>query len=146
MEKPKKSLKDLISEPVKTANTVKTSKPSFGGLTNYGNSCYYNVVIQSLYNVPVFRDFILSLEDAAYDKAEQCHTILQICETFDLYKEQGNRQASVILLKLSKKFDPKGKQNDAQEFLSFLFDKINKEAQSLGKVDDDDDEWQDVLL
>lgn len=163
MEK-KSKLNNLFDKPKKTAPT----KPKFeslankqimidsgknkvvytnqinqvvNGLRNSGNSCYSNVIIQSLVNC---NEFVLDLEKVVNQIQYFDQKIIdsEYPATYNLYGALYNylsKNSSLTvnhLNTLKALFDPFGQQNDAHEFLVYLLNKSHDELINLSKLND----------
>ncbi|XP_034241758.1 ubiquitin carboxyl-terminal hydrolase 36-like [Thrips palmi] len=102
-------------------------KPAESGLVNVGNTCYVNATLQALVHLPGFVEFLQN------DKSHRsrCYSLLD-CVECALYRTYLNMSLHPIfkplglvnLLPRIHKTFRKGKQADAQEFLTFLLSSV----------------------
>jgi ubiquitin carboxyl-terminal hydrolase 36/42 len=125
----------------------------YKGLTNYGNICYSNVVMQCLNALKEFytllKNIFSTIEEL--DSIEEDYPILfNMVKLMSLYEIKNTTLASQHIKIIINIFDSSGEQNDAHEFLVFLFDRLNEELLKLGKVykyedkGKDETEWEEV--
>lgn len=89
-------------------------------------SCYVNTVLQGLYHCRSFRDYIEKHTDD-HKVQNMTFCLKEIFEKMDSSKEIGFDAKSILLeLQCFDKID-KNKQEDAQEFLSIIFNEIKNE-------------------
>lgn len=105
----------------------------FSGLTNFGNSCFSNVVIQSILSSIDFLERLSSvfleietLEQKIIDS--EFPAIYNLFQSMSFYLEKNSYGAAKHLQILSLLFDPFGKQNDAHEFLVYVLNKAHEEC------------------
>ncbi|KAJ3426337.1 hypothetical protein M0813_09137 [Anaeramoeba flamelloides] len=101
------------------------------GLNNYGNTCYANSILQSLYHCIPFREFVLSQHNKELSKIEQMNLLNCLSELFHNIRynskqigKVGPRKFIGKLRKVNLLFAGKTQQ-DAQEFLNFLLNEIS---------------------
>ena len=106
------------------------------GLVNFGNTCYMNSAIQCLASVDSLRDYFLSknfVEDLNKNSVE-CNLVIQWYKLLQgkytsnsvISPESFRKEIRIVSLKegLNLNFVGNG-QNDVQEFLLFLIDKMH---------------------
>jgi ubiquitin carboxyl-terminal hydrolase 10 len=141
--------------PTPLQNTAPAILITPRGLTNTGNTCFMNVILQSLLFCPPFYSFFTSsacslstspLIAAVYrflDEFETSSTILidpRICISRLLITVESSdafvpKDIYDILRKLVRTPNTqKGRQEDAAEFLGFLLDGLHEELASLGNT------------
>ncbi|XP_034239126.1 ubiquitin carboxyl-terminal hydrolase 17-like protein B [Thrips palmi] len=104
--------------------------PVYGGLVNLNNSCFLNASVQALMHLPGFVKFLA--EDIAHRKG--CFTLLN-CVVCALNRTHLNMSLHAAfrpigLLNLLPKLSPllkRGRQEDADEFIVALLDKVTEE-------------------
>lgn len=103
------------------------------GLHNFGNSCYMNSVLQVLFNISEFNSFITSINN---DNCKVISSLAYLNSIYTTKKESYVKPLDIYNLlprifnrKTSEleRNDPRKNQEDAQEFLVFLFDIIIEE-------------------
>lgn len=149
-EEPKRGLKQLIekmdkekkdkrtqqakitqkTKPNYNSNSYQPTTLSFKGLTNFGNSCYSNVIIQCLASIKEFYTLLSSIYSQVENNSDltsEFPFLSSIVEIVNLYQMKNPALSSDILKQLVSRFDSSGEQNDAHEFLVHLIDKLNEE-------------------
>ena len=146
----------------------------FKGLKNFGNSCYSNVIIQILTSIPDFINVLYkryTLVENENDLFVDYPILSRVIEIISNYKSKNTSLATNYLKDIVYKFDMSGSQNDAHEFLVFLLDRLNiellnienkfqinnntsdtnehninieKEEPKENKIEDEEDEWEEV--
>lgn len=117
--------------------------PGLTGMKNLGNSCYINSVVQALFSLPAYRDFFSgkSFDETVINPAEDLYSqLLKLYDGLvsgrysrpsglkgDLYQEGIKPSAFKNLIGEGHSEFRTNKQQDANEFLLYLFDKIDKE-------------------
>ena len=139
-------------------NKYGSSSNDFKGLNNLGNICYSNVVMQCLISLKEFMTMLNSInkkiehEDDIDKLFPIFHNVLNI---MNYYNMKNTSLASSHINAIVNIFDYTGEQNDAHEFMVFLFDKLNDEILSMSskypfiKQDEDstkndETEWEEV--
>lgn len=94
---------------------------SRNGIRNLGNTCYFNSIIQSLYNSKEFREAVLSIDESL----EKCTALFELRNLFIQISgtDTANARAFMEVCGLST-----GTQEDAQELLLKVFEKIEEMA------------------
>jgi hypothetical protein len=148
----KKNVSDLGSETVKICML-----PGLGGcgLTNLGNTCYINSAIQCLSYVPLLRSYLLSVQYKStgdLNKENPLGTggkLLEECA--DLLRtlwsaksgEKSPTKFRAVLGKINAQFSG-ADQQDAQEFLNYMFDVLHEDSNRVRKkpyVESIQDDW-----
>lgn len=117
--------------------------PGLTGMKNLGNSCYINSVIQALFNLPAYREFFQTrafddtVENPAMDLNSQLIKLYDGLNSGryskpsglkgDLYQEGIRPDSFKNLIGENHPEFRTNKQQDANEFLLYLFDKLDKE-------------------
>lgn len=117
--------------------------PGLTGMKNLGNSCYMNSVLQALFSVPAYRDFFAdrTFDEGIANPAEDLPSqLLKLHDGLisgrysrpsglkgDLYQEGIKPNAFKNLIGEGHEEFRTNKQQDANEFLLYLLDKIDKE-------------------
>uniref|UniRef100_A0A8B9TJG2 Ubiquitin carboxyl-terminal hydrolase n=1 Tax=Anas platyrhynchos TaxID=8839 RepID=A0A8B9TJG2_ANAPL len=130
-------LKKISDSPIKRRPTV---TPGVTGLRNLGNTCYMNSILQVLSHLLIFRECFLKLDlnqtqellaTAASGKTRSSSkhpsvtaSTLQVSEN----QEKGKGSSSVRLIPAFRGYA----QQDAQEFLCELLDKVQQELETTG--------------
>jgi ubiquitin carboxyl-terminal hydrolase 4/11/15 len=114
------------------------------GLTNLGNTCYLNSLIQTLSNIPLFRDYIINenllIQDFHFtDDLNKNFKLVNNSVLFQLYKIifiQWNKNINIVPIKFKKCLEMKsdmfnGSEQDVQEIFCFLIENIHLETCSV---------------
>jgi len=111
----------------KTSNTAKTTKATYCGITNLGNSCYINASLQALANIPEFNKVIQDIP------SEKRNPLINAYSAFyDAYK--NNKVPSKVINDLVKALNknlPKSEhfsvknQEDMYQFMLKFFEVLN---------------------
>lgn len=117
--------------------------PGLTGMKNLGNTCYINSIIQALFNLTTYKDFFASrsFDGSILNPAEDLES--QLIKLYDgltsgryskpsglkgdLYQEGIRPDAFKALIGGDHPEFRTNKQQDANEFLLYLFDKLDKE-------------------
>ncbi len=155
-------------------SNISNESSDFKGLKNFGNSCYSNVIIQILTSIPDFINVLYkryTLVENENDLFVDYPILSRVIEIISNYKSKNTSLATNYLKDIVYKFDMSGSQNDAHEFLVFLLDRLNiellnienkfqinnntsdtnehninieKEEPKENKIEDEEDEWEEV--
>ncbi|CAD5124208.1 DgyrCDS12507 [Dimorphilus gyrociliatus] len=144
----KPSTSSVLSAPISHA-TVKEinncgsvnfdNSEEITGLRNIGNSCYMNVILQSLFNVECFRnEFLANYDQFLKDKdVKQGCLLLSVCHLFSVMKLRRveRRHLESVKEAFVKKAETFAgtQQHDAQEFLTFFLDILREELLAINK-------------
>lgn len=114
-----------------------TNSSQYKGLTNFGNICYSNVVLQCLIGLKEFHQMLnfvfKKIED--FDNIDSDYPMLfNLVKIMNYYQVKNTSLASNHIKLIVNMFDFSGEQNDAHEFLVFIFDKLNEEILKLSKI------------
>ncbi|AET39093.1 ubiquitin-specific protease UBP7 Ecym_4009 [Eremothecium cymbalariae DBVPG len=116
---------------------------SITGLRNMSNTCYINSMLQCLFSTSAFRNLFLSNKYAHYLKSPEMDTMSR--SFYMLFRKMYmNGGCSVVpsgFLKMCNTLKPDLRipygQQDTQEFLLFLLDKLHDELSSIESVSND---------
>eukprot|EP00039_Didymoeca_costata_P006678 m.92343 g.92343 ORF g.92343 m.92343 type:complete len:483 (+) comp13347_c0_seq2:281-1729(+) len=98
------------------------------GLENFGNTCYFNSVIQVLYHCDLFRKAVL---DEQQDKNNQESLLTALCGLFELISTNKRKTSSLRPKKFYERLRKDNElfncsmQQDAQEFLNYLLNTLS---------------------
>ena len=134
------------------------SEKQFSGLKNYGNTCFCNVVMQSIVTnkqffkkLSLYYDKLINKEQKVIDSTFSA--LYNFYQSVYFYLNKNSSLSSSHLQTLSVLFDPYQKQNDTHEFLLFLLNKLHEEClllqeefKDLLKLEEETDEenWEEV--
>jgi ubiquitin C-terminal hydrolase len=121
-----------ISGPIGLSKKNSNESMQYKGLTNFGNICYSNVVIQCLIALKEFVQMLNTIFDKlqdvdGLDMNKNFPVLSHIVKIQNYYDVKNTSLASGQIKLLVNMFDSSGEQNDAHEFLVFIFDKLNDE-------------------
>lgn len=110
----------------KTESTNRKIINDFNGLENFGNTCYCNSVLISLFFCEIFRKNVLE-----YNQENLLNLLIELKELFKLLsdKSQSNtKQLKSFIIKLRKEnvLFSNNHQQDAHEFLNYLLNHISE--------------------
>lgn len=114
-------------------NLNKYSKQAYNGLKNYGNTCYSNVVMQSIIT---YKEFYYQLEiivNKLTDKLDQkiidsiFPALYNLYMSMNFYINKNSALSTKYLQTLAILFDPFQNQNDSHEYLIFILNKCHDE-------------------
>ena len=172
--KPKKKNDSNNNKTKPKFSNISNESFDFKGLKNFGNSCYSNVIIQILTSIPDFINVLYkryTLVENENDLFVDYPILSRVIEIISNYKSKNTSLATNYLKDIVYKFDMSGSQNDAHEFLVFLLDRLNiellnienkfqinnstsdtnehninieKEEPKENKIEDEEDEWEEV--
>ena len=172
--KPKKKNDSNNNKTKPKFSNIPNESSDFKGLKNFGNSCYSNVIIQILTSIPDFINVLYkryTLVENENDLFVDYPILSRVIEIISNYKSKNTSLATNYLKDIVYKFDMSGSQNDAHEFLVFLLDRLNiellnienkfqinnntsdtnehninieKEEPKENKIEDEEDEWEEV--
>ena len=172
--KPKKKNDSHNNKTKPKFSNISNESSDFKGLKNFGNSCYSNVIIQILTSIPDFINVLYkryTLVENENDLFVDYPILSRVIEIISNYKSKNTSLATNYLKDIVYKFDMSGSQNDAHEFLVFLLDRLNiellnienkfqinnntsdtnehninieKEEPKENKIEDEEDEWEEV--
>ena len=172
--KPKKKNDSNNNKTKPKFSNISNESSDFKGLKNFGNSCYSNVIIQILTSIPDFINVLYkryTLVENENDLFVDYPILSRVIEIISNYKSKNTSLATNYLKDIVYKFDMSGSQNDAHEFLVFLLDRLNiellnienkfqinnntrdtnehninieKEEPKENKIEDEEDEWEEV--
>ena len=172
--KPKKKNDSNNNKTKPKFSNISNESSDFKGLKNFGNSCYSNVIIQILTSIPDFINVLYkrcALVENENDLFVDYPILSRVIEIISNYKSKNTSLATNYLKDIVYKFDMSGSQNDAHEFLVFLLDRLNiellnienkfqinnntsdtnehninieKEEPKENKIEDEEDEWEEV--
>ena len=172
--KPKKKNDSNNNKTKPKFSNISNESSNFKGLKNFGNSCYSNVIIQILTSIPDFINVLYkryTLVENENDLFVDYPILSRVIEIISNYKSKNTSLATNYLKDIVYKFDMSGSQNDAHEFLVFLLDRLNiellnienkfqinnntsdtnehninieKEEPKENKIEDEEDEWEEV--
>ena len=172
--KPKKKNDSNNNKTKPKFSNISNESSDFKGLKNFGNSCYSNVIIQILTSIPDFINVLYkryTLVENENDLFVDYPILSRVIEIISNYKSKNTSLATNYLKDIVYKFDMSGSQNDAHEFLVFLLDRLNiellnienkfqinnntsdtnehninieKEEPKENKIEDKEDEWEEV--
>jgi len=172
--KPKKKNDSNNNKTKPKFSNISNESSDFKGLKNFGNSCYSNVIIQILTSIPDFINVLYkryTLVENENDLFVDYPILSRVIEIISNYKSKNTSLATNYLKDIVYKFDMSGSQNDAHEFLVFLLDRLNiellnienkfqinnntsdtnehninieKEEPKKNKIEDEEDEWEEV--
>ena len=172
--KPKKKNDSNNNKTKPKFSNISNESSDFKGLKNFGNSCYSNVIIQILTSIPDFINVLYkryTLVENENDLFVDYPILSRVIEIISNYKSKNTSLATNYLKDIVYKFDMSGSQNDAHEFLVFLLDRLNiellnienkfqinnntsdtnehninieKEEPKENKIQDEEDEWEEV--
>jgi ubiquitin C-terminal hydrolase len=111
------------------------------GLSNLGNTCYLNSLIQTFSNIPLFRDYIMNennlMQDFHFtDDLNANIKMVNDSVLFQLYKIiyiQHTKNANIVPIKFKKCLEKKsnlfnGSEQDVQEIFSLLIEIMHSET------------------
>ena len=172
--KPKKKNDSNNNKTKPKFSNISNESSDFKGLKNFGDSCYSNVIIQILTSIPDFINVLYkryTLVENENDLFVDYPILSRVIEIISNYKSKNTSLATNYLKDIVYKFDMSGSQNDAHEFLVFLLDRLNiellnienkfqinnntsdtnehninieKEEPKENKIEDEEDEWEEV--
>lgn len=126
LEKLRSSTSIFQADPQKSNDYLHRIKKSPPGLKNFGSTCYLNVIIQILYNIPDFKSIILStdidtglINSLAYIFAKLEYTMLSSVRSHQLVRNFLDFEGNPINLNL---------QMDSEEFLTTLISKLEDDG------------------
>jgi ubiquitin C-terminal hydrolase len=128
---------------------------NYKGLNNFGNVCYSNVVMQCLISIKEFVDMLNSIHEElestdSYDIPKEFPYLYNLVKIMNYYQIKNTSLASNHIKYIVNLFDYTGEQNDAHEFLVFIFDKLNDEILKISSLKnintktEDFSEWEEV--
>ena len=129
-----------MSSLIESVEVVREVEPKkcFVGLKNLGSTCYMNSVIQVLFSVPEFKDFILSLPKPEIEMSKvngkeiYDNTLFQLQKMYTYLihsqKKYYNPEEFCLTIKKGNTQDPIDPklQEDAHEFVGKFLDKLEK--------------------
>lgn len=127
--------------------------PGFTGMANLGNSCYLNSVMQMLFSIPNFaNEYYISDKKCQYDKSNRQNPfgdlrtqLMKLASgllsgEYSLFSQNLNEQVGLrpqvfknLISRNHQEFMSK-RQQDAQEFLLYVIEKIERMHQEEGKL------------
>ncbi|EER23407.1 hypothetical protein D8B26_001512 [Coccidioides posadasii str. Silveira] len=119
-----------------TSNSSKRlcGKDGVRGLYNLGQTCYMNVIMQTLFHEPLLTSYFLGHGHRIYDCSEANCFVCQVAETFAEFnndeKQEGFNCLNLLLSSWQSSPDLAGyQQQDAHEFYQFLVNKLHATAE-----------------
>ena len=120
-KKHRDSVRNLILE-------AKNTRSRLVGLTNLGNTCYMNCVLQALHHTLIFRDQVVS--HTCDMQRQRVLASLQQVFLFLRYSKRNIFSPSEFLRLARPPWFQAGRQQDCSEFLTHLLDTLQEEEQS----------------
>lgn len=125
--------------------------PGVTGIHNHGNSCFLNAVIQCLSNTDLLMEYLLSneLKDGIERSDQNCAVTRQLMALIEslwtgTYDAEISYSFKQTVGECAEQYSGMT-QNDAQEFLLWLLDKVNEELCYLVEKDVSENEMCEIL-
>lgn len=110
----------------------------YSGILNQGATCYMNSMLQSLFHLPYFRQFVYNIPITAESSEDESKNVVLNLQRLFAMLQFSKKACSTKALTVSFGWDQErtGTQHDAQEFCRVLLDNLNEKVKNFDNMKD----------